>query len=139
MPLISDSTSLALERALDLRFERQNLLTGNVANVSTPNYQPVDMEFEGALRSAAEEGDAQPPGFARTDAGHLPGVVDPMPTEASLVVRSDVTNSLDGNGVDLDREMARIADNKVRFDLTAEAARRRISELVNVIAQMGTI
>ena len=43
---------LAAARRVVAARERQQLLASNLANVDTPHYKPVDMEFEGALRDA---------------------------------------------------------------------------------------
>jgi len=125
MSLIADSTSLALEAALDLRLERQQLLASNIANTDTPHYKPVDMEFEGALRDAMGPGEASMGPVTRSDRYHLGDGTNFTPAEPTLVERVDVTNTLDGNGVDLDQEMARYADNAIRYNATLEMVRRR--------------
>lgn len=135
---VTDATSRTLAAALDLRFRRQQLLTSNIANADTPNYQPVDLSFEGALRGAIEDGDPMPPGFDATHAKHLDGAMPVDAEPAEVVVRPDITNSLDGNGVDLDREMARMTDNAVHFQTIAEAARRRLAIVNYVLTQLST-
>ena len=42
MSLITDTTNKAIQGALDLRFRRQEMLSSNLANLDTPNYQPKD-------------------------------------------------------------------------------------------------
>lgn len=139
MSLVSDSASRALEVALDLRHRRQLLLSSNIANVDTPQYQPTDLPFDGALRQADEDVSEGGLRLARTDGTHLP--TDRSTTaddDMEVVVRPDVTNTLDGNGVDLDMEMARLAENKMRFNATVEATRRRFAILNYVMTTMGT-
>jgi flagellar basal-body rod protein FlgB len=125
MSIITDSTSHALESALDLRLERQQLLSSNLANVDTPHYKPVDMEFEGALRDALGANQDSVGALDRRDRGHLGSNMDFTAVEPNLVERSDVANTLDGNGVDADQEMARYADNAIRYNATLEMVRRR--------------
>ena len=134
---INDSMMQNLERALDLRLKRQELLASNVANVDTPDYQPVDLAFEGALAQAMEEGDKAAAGMARTHGQHATGVTGQQFAPAEVVERPDVVGSLDGNGVDLDKELTRFAENKTRFDVTAESTRRRFVILNYVISQMS--
>ena len=125
MSIIADRTTNALESALDLRLERQQLLASNLANVDTPHYKPVDMEFEGALRDALGA-DQDPLGaLDRSNSGHLGSSMDYTPAEANIIERIDVANTLDGNGVDADQEMARYADNAIRYNATLEMVRRR--------------
>jgi flagellar basal-body rod protein FlgB len=125
MTMITDSTSRALEQALDRRLERQQLLASNIANVDTPNFKPMDMEFEGALRDAmgAPTGGLGP--MDSTHAHHMNAMNGAPAADTSIIERVDVANTLDGNGVDLDQEMARYADNSIRYNATLEMVRRR--------------
>ncbi len=138
MSLIDDVTSRHLERSLDLRHERAQLLTANIANADTPHYQPVDLAFEGELARALEaDAEPTPPGWVETDRGHLSGRMDTEARPERVILRPDVTNTLDGNAVDLDKEMARFTDNSVRFQATVESARRRYQMLVQVIQEIS--
>ncbi|MEZ4265411.1 MAG: flagellar basal body rod protein FlgB [Myxococcota bacterium] len=137
MRLMGDDTTAALKASMDLRFRRHELLAGNVANADTPGYTPRDLSFEGALAQAMGD-DVIPPGFVRTHQAHLAG--DGAEGAADRVIeRADVTNTLDGNGVDLDLEMARLADNSLRYSTAVEAFRRRGSMVLNVLSEMGRI
>lgn len=135
---LTDTTARALEASLDLRLQRQRLLASNIANAETPNYQPVDLSFEGALSAALEDGEPAPPGFSTSDPAHLDGVMPTEPEAADVVVRPDVTNTLDGNGVDLDRELSRLTDNAIHYQTSVESARRRLALLNYVITNMTT-
>jgi hypothetical protein len=64
---VFDNTLARLERALDVRLIRQNVLAANVANVDTPGFRPKDVDFTAAM-SAIE-------GAARND----DGVAQPTP------------------------------------------------------------
>ena len=44
MPGIFDRDITLLERSLDFRSKRNNLLAGNVANIETPGYKAKDTE-----------------------------------------------------------------------------------------------
>ena len=140
MSLVNDKTSAVLDKAISLRFQRQQLLVGNIANVDTPNYQPVDLAFEGALKEALEsreQDDPMPPGFERTNAMHMSGWTESHPDPAQVHVRPDVTNSLDNNGVDLDKEMARVVDNSTHYQTALEVTRRRFNILTELISTMN--
>jgi flagellar basal-body rod protein FlgB len=140
MSIISDKTGAVLDQALSLRFKRQQLLAANLANVDTPNYRPVDLAFEGALKDAIsknEAGDPNPPGFHQTNSMHMSGWIEESRESAEVVVRSDVTNSLDDNGVDLDKEMARLVDNSTNYQTVLEVTRRRFNILTELIATMS--
>ena len=51
---IGDNLLSWLNAALDLSYRRGNLISGNLANVDTPNFTPQDMDFEEALAVATE-------------------------------------------------------------------------------------
>ena len=136
MSLINDSTARHLEMALDLRYQRQQLLASNIANADTPNYKPMDLNFEGALKSV-ERAEAGAMGLDRTDGTHLQGTADSSAPQADIVTRPDVQNTLDGNGVDLDREVARFAENKAHYEVAVESTRRRFAILNYVISTMA--
>ena len=139
MSLVSDNTSQILDKALSLRFERQQLLAGNIANVDTPNYQPVDLAFEGAFKAALDREDevANNAPFSQTDKRHMSHQIVNPPRATEVMLRPDVTNSLDNNGVDLDREMARLTDNSTKYQTMVESARRRYAIITEVISTMS--
>ncbi len=55
-----DTTQLALETAMRGSWERQTLLTNNMANANTPGYHREDLNFQGALRAALVSGESPP-------------------------------------------------------------------------------
>ena len=137
MSLVRDSTSASLQAALDLRAARQELLTSNLANVDTPGYQPRDLEGEGALRELVAAQGGRATTLDRRDARHLPEPpVELRAARDEVVERPDATNTLDHNGVDLDKEMARVADNALRYTATIEMLRRRHATLGAVVQTM---
>lgn len=92
-----DSTQLALETALRGASMRQELLTNNLANISTPGYQRQDLDFHSALRAAQASG------------------VDP--TTVSFRPASDPARTVraDGSGLDADQEAASLAKNTLEY------------------------
>lgn len=125
MGILIDGTSATLDRALDVSMQRHALLAGNIANVDTPGYQPRDLTFQGALESAVQE--VRGPSGATELAG---------PSAPEVYTRPEVTDTLDGNGVDIDREVARLADNSLRYRATLELARRRYALVRDAISGM---
>jgi flagellar basal-body rod protein FlgB len=127
-------------KALELRAQRQEVLSSNIANADTPGYKARDFDFASALRSAtgvtaaasAAAGPAattlpvglssgagasvQTVALARSHQGHLPvgGVGGSAGAQTRFVVPEQGT--LDGNTVDLNRERAQFADNALRYE-----------------------
>ncbi|MBL8951237.1 MAG: flagellar biosynthesis protein FlgB [Myxococcaceae bacterium] len=99
-----DSTFSTLERALDARLQRQNVLSGNLANVNTPGFKPKDVD--------------------------VTGLVDGVQTEASAVVDvPGATENIDGNQVDVDKTLVTLAENALQYGAAAKAAGKKLSIL----------
>lgn len=146
---IFDSTLTHLERALDVRLVRQNVLAANLANVDTPGFSPKEVDFKAAMESAAGEGRGPSGTIAptlgasgsstsavfTTDPHHMNG--------AGATVGGDtvpVTNAtgdsptMDGNRVDLDRTMVALAENGIAYGANAHAASKKLAILKYVAA-----
>jgi flagellar basal-body rod protein FlgB len=106
-----DTLSKTIHTNLDIRLQRHNLITGNIVNTDTPNYVPVDMDFEGTLQavSQGEVGFAVPRPRTFYDATQVPGP--------------------DGNAVDIDYEMTRLALNQGAYQSSSVTLNKRLSLL----------
>ena len=62
-------------RVMDMQLQRQNVVMSNVANVKTPGYKPLKLEFEKQLQEAINS-DARGK-LSRTNEGHMPAAFDP--------------------------------------------------------------
>jgi flagellar basal-body rod protein FlgB len=109
-----------LETAMTFHRERQTVLAGNVANVDTPGYRPMDLE-----RVSAGDAGALP--LARTEAGHLSA----GGSSGSTTSFDDAgkSASADGNYVNLERELAKMDANRVRYAASSELVSRRLALL----------
>lgn len=132
---MSDPVTLSLQSALDLRYKRHELLTNNLTNADTPGFQPSDLEFEGALQEELARGNGP---LARTDSQHIPSTGVESLLE-NTVQRPDVTDSLDGNGVDTDKELARVSENSLQFKATLEVLRRRYAAVRQTLTDMSRV
>ncbi len=134
---VFDNTLARLERALDVRLVRQNVLSADVANVDTPGFKPKDVDFTAtmaAIEGAAHDGSGvslpTPPtlGAAATDTNGLAArdlpIVD-VPAGGA---------SFDGNTVDLDRTMVAMAENALQYGASAKAAGKKLAILRYVVS-----
>ena len=113
--MLFDTTQLALQRAIGGAAQRHAALAANLANVNTPGYQRVDVDFHSALRSALEQ-----PGDAR---GAVERAGFSAERDAGAVTRAD------GNGVDADAESAKLAANALEQQAAVQVAQTRIAIL----------
>lgn len=150
---IFDSTLGVLERALDARLLRHNVLAGNLANADTPGFMPRDVDFAAAMRQSAPTPEAAPPtpsrGMTFASAGHAVEGASPAasPSEIPLSVAGPTAPAepgsagspivaaqgagagLDGNGVDVDRALAAVAENAIQYNAAARAAQKKLAIL----------
>ena len=115
MSKIFDSHVNLLEKSLDFRARRNALLGGNVANVETPGYKAKDMVFEQALGDAMRA--RQPGPLKVSDPRHFDGQPKiPLDKVSPTVITSATPEgSLDGNTVNLDKEMAKLGENQIAY------------------------
>jgi flagellar basal-body rod protein FlgB len=122
---VFDGTLARLERSLDVRLVRQNVLAANLANVDTPGFRPKDVDFVATM--AAIEGSA---GHGEESARLSPSTSGSEHDEQTGVGGNDLPivdvpaggASLDGNTVDLDRTMVAMAENALQYAASARAA-----------------
>jgi flagellar basal-body rod protein FlgB len=134
-PVFFDDDSLRMmQRHLDLATQRQSLISANIANVDTPGYKTVDLNFEKELE-AAIQGEAA--SLEITHPNHLPATTPSQgPGTPALVENLSMRNDL--NNVSVDREMVLMAQNRLLFDFVAERIAGRIRTMKTVIASDGT-
>lgn len=132
-----DKNVTLLERSMDLRVKRNSLIASNLANRETPGYRAQDLVFEDQLTKALHSD--QPGPLKTSDARHFDGV-DREPLE---LVEGEQINSfnpdprMDGNTVNLDKEMAKLAENQLMFQATTKAVNWKFRMLKSAITEGG--
>ena len=128
--LINDRAIRTLRYALNGLSVRQRAIADNVANLNTPGYKTAQVSFEGELqRQLRQPGSAR---LLRSDPKHL----DPDLPAAGVSVTRDASRSMrvDGNNVDLDTEMARLAETVINYNTVSELVSMKLAILKNVIS-----
>lgn len=95
---------------------RHGALAHNIANVNTPGYQALQVTFESRLAAAVDQGDGAL-AITRSHPGHLSGRSGPSPEAVHPAIQLDRNSAqrADGNNVDVEGEMARLAANQVWY------------------------
>lgn len=127
----------ALNTSLNLRLLNQNVISGNIANADTPGYKSKAVDFESALRDALGTGAGQGDASVETTNG---AHIRHQSTDATNPVVYDDPNgveSLDGNTVDRAQEMAKMAENQLLYDASAEMLKRKLGMLKYAISEGG--
>src|SRR4051794_69040 len=112
-----DVTNAALDVALRGAEQRQVVLSNNLANVNVPGFKPQDVTFQDQLASALESG-SDP---SRVDQ------IAPRTTVDTTSMRAD------GNGVDVDRTNANLAENQILFDTMMAIQTKKLHSLSTLI------
>lgn len=94
MAIHSDQVEL-LTRLLSASEQRQQVISHNIANVNTPNYRRLELQFEDALAAEINRPGKQPGSSASPSVVRTHG----LPTRA------------DGNNVDIDQEIGLMNKN----------------------------
>jgi flagellar basal-body rod protein FlgB len=101
--------------ALQIRSQRMNVLTSNIANAATPGYKARDIDFTAAL-------DAK-----------LGGASGERAVESAVRFRRPLMSSLDGNTVEMATEQAAFAENAVAYSATLGFLQGRVETITRAI------
>ena len=102
-----------LAGAMNAAMLRARVTANNIANVNTPGYARVDVSFEDELRNALDRTRLQ---GVRTDAGHMPiGRLNLDEIGPKAYKPYDPTQPSGVNNVDIDTEMAKLAETQIMF------------------------
>ncbi len=123
-----------LEKSLDLRTRKQRVLATDIANADTPNFQSFDVMVEEALQKARKDGEEDGFRLVTTNPRHMALDEAPFPEPVVRVQQADgYSLKTDGNTVDVDREMGKLAKNQIMYNTSVEIISRELRRLKNVI------
>ncbi|MGP8173179.1 MAG: flagellar basal body rod protein FlgB [Terracidiphilus sp.] len=105
-----------LARYLDLATSQAKLTAANMANIDTPGYRAVGMDFEAEMREAMDG----------VDRGRAPGQVRVKLVDG-LIARPD------GNNVSLDREGLNLAEAQLEFKTGVALLRQEYQRVMDAI------
>jgi flagellar basal-body rod protein FlgB len=117
-----------MRQSLNISSERNQLISGNIANVDTVGYAPTDLDFKQSLLRAMDASDED--NLDRTHARHLSG------GNGDTFGRSLVRNSSD-EAVDIDQEMTNLAENNIQYRTSSEMLVRKINLIKYSITEGG--
>jgi flagellar basal-body rod protein FlgB len=113
---IETELSDEIARYMDLAVSQAKLTAANMANIDTPGYKAVGMDFDAEMREAIRD----------VDQGRAAQPVH-VETVAGLIARPD------GNNVSMDREGLNLAEAQLRFKTGAALLRVQYQEVMDAI------
>ena len=118
MDVLFGSTN-AMSDALSFHRQRHSVLAGNVANVDTPDFRPLDLERYPTTSDSRS--------IATTHSGHL--TLSSTDGVSFFFDDANATPSMDGNTVNLERELAKVDANRVRYGVNSRLITKRLAAL----------
>ena len=113
---IATRMSDEIARYLDLASAEAKLTAANMANIDTPGYRTLGMDFETEMREA----------MADVDHGQGPSKVR-VKTVDGLIARPD------GNDVSMDRESLNLAEAQLKFKVGVALLRQEYQRVMDAI------
>lgn len=129
-----------LKQSLDVRLERHQVLSGNLANLDTPGFSPKDVDVAASMgpEPTAQGG----MGMVRTNTAHLDlngasaGGAGPGGGIVEMEAAGSERRNQDGNGVDLDRTMSALAENALQYQASSRVVSKKMA-LLKYVASDG--
>lgn len=121
-------------KALDGLSVRERVIGENIANVDTPHYKRLGVGFEVQLRQAMGDAGENTLALAVDRPGQL--ALGPMGVSevTPQVVQVDGTSGRnDGNNVDVDAEMTKLAETNISYSAIASVMKERFGMLRTAI------
>ncbi len=131
---VNDKTLQALTTALNFRDVKNNLISSNIANANTPGFKAKKMDFEEALARALDvDGNMQ---MNTTDGRHhTVGSGGFNNLEPEIYDNPNGVVSESGNTVDVEAEMAVMAENKLMYDALVQLINKKMGIMKYAINQ----
>lgn len=131
--LFSDPANAILKKGLDIEMMRNSVIASNLANVETPGYKAKNINFEKTFQDAL--GTKNQIKMAQTNSRHISTGIDTLVrAQPKVDVESDPSRP-DGNNVNIDKEMTKLADVQLGYDALATVLTKRGSILKYAITE----
>lgn len=129
-----DSNFHLLNKVLDLRAEKQRVISANIANAETPGYAKATYSFEENLRHAISKESAI--NLETTHTTHIPLYAKNIDAVEGEVTREkDTTGIGDENSVSVDAEMIDLSKNQLMYETAAKLLKKKLTVLKYAISE----
>lgn len=119
------TTSLlsTLESYLKLTTAREQAISANMANVDTPGYRTLDIDFESELKKAVNGPSSQ------SADGIVTAQMNPVVREVQGLMERP-----DGNNVNLDREGLLMAETQLQYQIGVQLVKHQFHQILSAIS-----
>lgn len=128
-----DANMQLLSKVLDLRAQKAQVISANIANAETPGYAANRFDFEEDLAKALGTGGTM--SLATSHSAHIPlGPTNFNAVTGKIVTIKDETGVGDKNSVQLNQEMLDLSENELLYETAAQLLKKRLAMLTHVIS-----
>ncbi|MCU0608868.1 MAG: flagellar basal body rod protein FlgB [Chitinispirillaceae bacterium] len=112
--LIKKTNLPVVSRSLDAAMLRSRVIANNIANINTPGFRRTEVSFEKELKGALDRSSLQ---GSRTNENHLKlGRLNLAEVGPKAYTPVDPTTPSGVNNVDIDMEMAKLAEAQIMYN-----------------------
>ena len=134
--LFSDTVPKAMSKSLDLMSTRQSLISSNIGNLDTPGFKASEIDFQGQLREAlGSKGQLK---LQATNEKHFGPKTSNIGSLAADPFEEEDAAKSNGNNVDVDKEMAKMAENQIFYNAVIQLMMKRGSTVRASITETAT-
>ena len=129
-----DGTVTVLEKVMDFRSRRQNVIISNIVNADTPGFKAFDIVMDEEMGRIAS-GTGGGLRLESTNPAHFSTADDTSGgIRVKYVQQEKMINKGDKNTVDLDRSMTSLAENNLLYNALAQTISKKFKMLKSVIS-----
>ena len=135
--IFSSSIDL-LAKSVDLRAKNQNLMASNIANAETPNFVPKTLSFDEELQSAVKTRSSEQRSSSVPHPRHIAvrGIGASVQSVTGTITETPAnTPGKDGNAVELENEMGKMAENQIMFNASVQLLSKKFEGLRTAIKE----
>ncbi|MGL1931458.1 MAG: flagellar basal body rod protein FlgB [Desulfotalea sp.] len=127
-----DSNTNLLSKVLDLRANKQEIISSNIANAETPGYAPARFNFEQELEQAISN---SPSRLTTTQEMHIPlGPTGIDTVNGSISIAPDKHGLGDENGVSVQDEMLALSENQLLYETALQLLNKKLGMIKYAIS-----
>ena len=120
-----------LSKVLDLRAQKAQVISSNIANAETPGYSAQRFNFEEDLAMALRGGGVK---LTTSHSSHIPlGPSNFQSVTGKVVTVKDQTGIGDKNSVSVNQEMTDLSENELLYETAAQLLKKKITQLNMVL------
>lgn len=130
------ATLQLLQKALQVADLKQRVYANNIANVNTPGYKREDVSFAAVLQGqaapTAQLGEQSIP-INLSSASNMGSMQSWIQAQPRIVTDSSTTIDNNGNNVNIDAEMADLAENQIRYNTLVQDVQMNFANMTTAI------